>query len=392
MLPAFPPAVPCGRNELLEWINHLCGAEYPSVESFRDGAAYCTVIEAGASRLGKNFSSAGFPDWNGAVEKAAKAKSYLNQVDWSATAHVYEYADPAQDTAHVRDVCNKNMKVLQKMLGFCVFSEFSIEINPDRLAGGKLQEHVQFLSWLCNFIRKILTYYTRSKIVKRGSGTTRSVEGVRKNRAMLLLEEKRYEESGFAAASDQPISRAPLTARGAKKVPMPLFSAEEDTPRKRQIRDSAPVHSSIQPQNRAKSVDSSVVRSRDLPRHVDPCTSRSSLRGGERCWVIPETHKNSLIELRGCVEEIEEIVLLQHQSYQQSIVPLPDHSTEIKDTSQSRERIISLTDLGKLLEERDSLALVYSEVEEIYRSHSQRGVVTPLLMHIGAVLYPQPMS
>jgi RP/EB family microtubule-associated protein len=35
-----------GRHELLQWVNDIVQAEYPSIESLADGIAYCQIFEA----------------------------------------------------------------------------------------------------------------------------------------------------------------------------------------------------------------------------------------------------------------------------------------------------------------------------------------------------------
>lgn len=35
-----------GRHELLQWVNRVSQADYPSIESLSDGVAYCQIFEA----------------------------------------------------------------------------------------------------------------------------------------------------------------------------------------------------------------------------------------------------------------------------------------------------------------------------------------------------------
>lgn len=452
-MPALPPTIPCGRSELLAWVNQLCKSEYPTVEALRDGAAYCTIIEAGVSRIGKNCAAAGFPDYNGATQKAEKCKGLLSKVDWSATAHVYEATDPGQDTAQISAVCLKNMTLLQQMIRLCVFREISIEIHPPRLSSGKLQEHLQFLTWLCGFIKKVLTQYTRTEISRKNDPLLHSVEGVKLNRAMMLLEEKRLGKpvlSRHTVASDNRTGQRVLPSSSVTT----RISRVERSPAQRAIscppsseRSSLRMVSETIPNTQLLQRRSSTPLSFPTPTHMSnklgleeikenyvneetepscdpgggkmepqqnaaPSHSRSrhqndtSSRGGTRrpfrstcdgraspipCVSIPSSYKDSVVDLRGMIEELEQLIWKEHEEYQNSIVPAGVEICEVDEVppqSGAGERIISLHNLGKLLEERDKLAQTYMAVEEIIKENVTRGMSTPLLMNICSVFYP----
>lgn len=429
-------ATPCGRNELLGWINTLCGAEYPTIEALRDGAGYCTVIEAAAIRFQRNCAAAGFPDWNNATEKAVVAKRLLSRVDWSATSHVYEVVDPGQDTAFYRHICLKNLSVLQRMIRECLIPDYSTEIHPDRLASGKLQDHLHFLSWLWNYIRKILTGYTKSEILKKALGRTSVVEGVKTNRAMKLLQEKRIGVSqrgntGIERTSPPLISPRGRTGMGAVNPRSSRSSTGTagDTRTNVSQGTSPPTTASHSPRERRRNEitksgspptqncfplpskdnspenvylpypnSSSGTESQSIPHSSfsNTHTMKAYLRKNEEnidYILVPSSFKDRAVELRKLVEELEQLVLREHNDYQNSITSSShknDNGTaEEKDNDSTQiPRIPSLVSLGKLLEERDALAQIYEKIENTYQSAVKRWISTPLVMHLGAVLYP----
>lgn len=427
---------PCGRNELLGWINTLCGAEYPALEALRDGAGYCTVIEAATNRVKRNCAAAGFADLNGASARATTAKMLLNKVDWSATSHVYEVVDPAQDSTHDHYICFKNICLLQRMLRECVFPEYSTEIEPDRLASGKLQDHLHFLSWLYNYIKKVLTAFSKTEILRKAGDRTSTVEGVKRNRAMILLREKRLgfsqKDSGVGEPSPSPFisskTRSGNTPEAIRSAPRggerALDSSKSD---KNRISAStnipySPREDRLVEEKKSRSPASSSFCSgsaEELPQekeylpnrnspscgdegkglHCGPSITRTQRGVSERlernvdCVMLPSTFKDSFIEIRRLVEDLEHAVLLDHNEYQSCIAP-PSHGredeilTDAHDGDHNAHRIPSLFSLGKLLEERDALKKIYAEIEEVYQSTLKRGISTPLLMHVGSVLYP----
>lgn len=477
-MPALPPATPCGRSELLAWINTLCSAQYPTVESLRDGAGYCTIIEAAASRLSKNCAAAGFPDYHDAASKAAEAKILLAKVDWTATSHTYDVLDPAMDPGAIRQVCVKNMNLLQKMLFRCMFPEFSQKIEATRLAEGKRQEHLQFLHWLCSFIRKVLTQYTKSELGKKFSpDDEHAVEGVKMNRTVILRKRQHRATSRSAslsharAESSHPSPRnASQTTTRTRSLSSPgtlgLRGASSATPRvatsseRRETSlassggEEAMTHRGVAVGGQSRSREArgddetkkssssrrderneqegggdrlSSVSPRDhhqltTQRHAETerrgggemsagagrhMTSTSPSPGGgrgdssERAAVmsncsrppnslvtIPEEWKARAIETRQRVEALESLIMSEHTSYQSCLVVPPLRGDEASAAAAPNDRVISLTELGALLEERDTLAQVYLEVERVLRRHVEHGVSTPLLMQVCSVLYP----
>lgn len=427
---------PCGRNELLGWINTLCGAEYPALEALRDGAGYCTVVEAATNRVKRNCAAAGFPELNGASARATTAKILLNKVDWSATSHVYEVVDPAQDSTHDHYICLKNICLLQRMLRECVFPEYSTEIEPDRLASGKLQDHLHFLSWLYNYIKKVLTAFSNTEILRRAGDRPSTVEGVKGNRAMILLREKRLgfsqKDSGVGEPSSSPLISSKMRSVNSPEVLRSVsrgggraldssksdknrisastispYSSREDCPMEKQ-KSRSPASSSFRsspteelPQEKEYLPNQNSPSCSDERKglHSNPSKSRTQRGVSERlernadCVTLPSTFKDSFIEIRRLVEDLERAVLLDHDEYQSCIAP-PSQGREDEILADAHDdvhvvhRIPSLIFLGKLLEERDALGKIYAEIEEVYQSTLKRGISTPLLMHVGSVLYP----
>lgn len=429
-------STPSGRNELLGWLNTLCGSEYPTIEALRDGAGYCTVIEAAASRLERNCSAAGFPELYGATQKALIAKKLLSRVDWSATSHVYEVVDPAQDSAFFQSICLKNVRILQRMVRECVLPDCSTEIHPDRLALGKLQDHLHFLSWLWNYIKKILSGYSKSEILRKAAGRTNLVEGVRSNRAMMLLQEKRIgvplKDNSRVKSNSPPLvsprrtagmvsgnSRSLLSSKEAvvssskknrKEISSPIpssISPRQVRPFEKEVRRSSSSPSCYSSSSKKVSPEHGRVPYRDLSRGSEErSTPRTTLRKtnnpkinlgkdevNTEFVVIPSVFKNRAVEIRKLVEELEELVLVEHEEYQNSISPplqekVDEALTGSHDDKEKMPRIPSLVSLVGLLEERDRLVRMYTDIEKMYHSKIRSGISTPLLMNIGAVLYP----
>lgn len=366
-MPFLPPSMPCGRSELLGWINQLCNADYPTVESLRDGAAYCTIIEAALSRLAKNSTSVQSQDWRGTAERADKAKVFLAKVDWTATTHVYECTDPSLDTALIREVCLKNMWILQSMLRNCLPSDCLMDVNPERLATGKLQEHMAFLTWLGSFVKRLLTRYSKAELSKKKAvSAAPKVEGVKLNRAMILLEEKRQGRPGGNRTSSS------LPGRSSS------LSVIESSQRMSSRTSSCPP---VQKRESSEAPQQKVLKETSNTNKVPITTRDHTPRERMETIGIPENFSEALVSARAEVEELEAVVLREHNAYQKWI-------TDPTNAPNTMERIVSLESLGKLLEERDSLAHSYGEIDEIIRNRVLQGASTPLLMHICSILYP----
>jgi len=142
---------PTGRNELLRWINQQCGRNHPTIESLRDGTAYCAVIEACLNRAAEGQTGA-------LVQRAKLCSSIMQKVEWdvSFSATGSERSDAAHDTLQTQHDCEHNFHVLQDILRRCLPRDHTIELDVKRLATGKLQEHIRVLQWLHQFQSKIL--------------------------------------------------------------------------------------------------------------------------------------------------------------------------------------------------------------------------------------------
>ncbi|CBH13306.1 hypothetical protein, conserved [Trypanosoma brucei gambiense DAL972] len=177
-----------GRAGLLSWINKMCSAQYPSVVSLRDGAAYCSVVDATANRVAENCAAFGVPELTIYQKRAKRSSQLLARVSWGTTLATCANQDPSLDSIKERNQCERNMQTLQIMLYECLPPEFSLEIDVPRLACGKLQDHVQLLKRMHIIVGKLLTLFSKQSLELRirSSSNFGCVEGVRITRAMML--------------------------------------------------------------------------------------------------------------------------------------------------------------------------------------------------------------
>ncbi|KAH8609054.1 hypothetical protein ERJ75_001238000 [Trypanosoma vivax] len=177
-----------GRTALLQWVNNVCSTQYPSIESLRDGVAYCTIIEAVLCRVTDNcvlLSSSEAEDFN---LRAQHASYLLSRLQWEVTLLTCRNAAPSSDSIQEHSICRKNFNILQFMIRDCLPPGFFIEINVARLSSGMLQDHLRLLRWIHDFVRRMLDKYSKLAIRRRlrDEHSLGSVEGVRMTRALML--------------------------------------------------------------------------------------------------------------------------------------------------------------------------------------------------------------
>ncbi|ESL09133.1 hypothetical protein TRSC58_03153 [Trypanosoma rangeli SC58] len=379
-------AQPSGRADLLLWINSVCTAQYPSVESLRDGVAYCTIVDAAASRVAENCTALRLPEANVAQTRAKRAARLLSRVEWSVTTVTCINQDPSSDTMQERGYCEKNMQTLQLMLRGCVPPEFSLEVDVSRLAAGKLQEHILLLKWMYRFLKKMLSTYSRSALERRANTSENGgyIEGVRLTRAMKLQQKMVREKYGgpdvLGSSAENETNNAGLVTSVGENSAAPEFTEAKDNNQIIQYASFSTTESGAV-EGIKKTTD---TLSKPQQRHPDETgyynlhmSTRSSKLNGEPgysdflsnvcveslSFCVPEEYVAMLEDLRQEVECYEAVVLATHGRHQRCLTGFKDG----RDDSLAEERstdegplakrmpIISLEQLGLLLEERDKL-------------------------------------
>ncbi|KPI83051.1 hypothetical protein ABL78_7930 [Leptomonas seymouri] len=436
---ALRSAALSGRKELLAWLNSLCSSTYPSVESLRDGAAYCTVVEAAVSRIAQNCAATHSSEAPIASSRAAQAHAHLSKVDWSATAFACEGSDPSLDPMSVQAACAHNMQLLQVMLHDCVPAEHRYTVEASRLAAGKLQDHVLMLRWLHSFMSKVLAHYSRKALEKKGEIVTGAVEGVKLNRTALLRGSQANgaaDRGGHAAAralergagpqkslshmhhvdaargvagcspsrSPSPAARS-LHAREQEKLRLPGSAAHEEgrPPHARTQRgdrgypSATPRSSGVAGPSAgtAAGIGEEVLREKPVHSHY----TRGTI-------AIPEHLCETLVSLRNEVEEVEEIVLYAQEQHNFYLTQPANgtstytHSAAVRSIDRQPQyklnarETLSLEELGKLLEERDALAQQYAALDAVVtnalrKAQTQGKEISPLLLNLVDLLRPQ---
>lgn len=424
---------PRGRSELLLWINSLCSSEYPSVESLRDGAAYCTTIDASVQRIAQNCVSCRVGDADEYVARAKFASEALSKVDWSPTPYVCESVDPHTDSQAVKAGCLKNMQLLQDMLRRALPTGFSTEIDVNRLATGKLQDHVKLLQWLFQFMSKVLDQFTKEALMRRARNRTSSgdVEGVKLTRSMRLLEQERNRQANrsdeetlvpHTLGSTPPPLATGSPHHGTGVAPSPRTHSAGGATRKAQAAReaaAAPPTARVTPRRttsaRAKGTTTThtkpVESSDNVPAAPAATTSVAATTNYRKeqptigtyvqgsTTVIAE-QKNLLLDLRHEVEEVEALVLNAQENHQFNLtrgegttarhVPRAELQPYLtrEEFLPAAHTTVPLQELGELLEERDRLLSQYTTVETILQRYRDAGSHSPLLETLWYTLYP----
>lgn len=102
-----------GRHELLQWVNSVAQAEYPSIESLCDGIAYCQIFEA----------------------------IHPNSINTSRMTLVTKL--PLE--------CMRNLRLLESAMKNL---SIPITVSLDKMANGRFQDNIIFTQWLFNYSRK----------------------------------------------------------------------------------------------------------------------------------------------------------------------------------------------------------------------------------------------
>ncbi|EAN82972.1 hypothetical protein C3747_21g120 [Trypanosoma cruzi] len=376
---------PSGRGELLLWINSVCTAQYPSVESLRDGVAYCTIVDAVTSRVAENCTALGLPEAKIAQSRAKRASLLLSRVEWGVTTVTCINQDPSSDTLQERGHCEKNMQTLQFMLRGCVPQEFSLEVDVTRLAAGKLQEHIMLLKWMYQFLKKMLNTYSRSALERRANTSEGAghVEGVRPTRAMKLQQKmvrEKYMELDFAG---------PVPNNETKNNEVETSMREDPTFVKdiKNKNKSQAIRMGSFPTIVSGAVDFSEDEGEVLPKfhveHLDEtskenrhvCNRNSQLNidsnGShfflnldiESLFLLPQECLAVMEDMRREVESYEAITLAAYRHHQHCLTGSKDEQESYftggcsinEELLLKKAPIISLEQLGLLLEERDKL-------------------------------------
>lgn len=117
---------PTGRGELLEWFNVLCCTAYETMEQLGDGVVYVQVLEM----------------------CLIEAPPFLHRL--ASFDCVDEPLGPASaaSAGTLADRRERNLGLFQVVCREHLPKRLSIEINPKRLAEGKLQDHMILAKWL----------------------------------------------------------------------------------------------------------------------------------------------------------------------------------------------------------------------------------------------------
>ncbi|KAG5504438.1 hypothetical protein JKF63_04890 [Porcisia hertigi] len=405
-----------GRKELLQWLNGLCNAEYPAVESLRDGAAYCTIVEAAVNRIAQNCAATQSSEAPASKSRADQARRYLEKLDWSATPAVCENADPSFDSVSLREVCFHNMRLLQSILQECVPTEHRNTVDTKRLASGKLQDHVVLMRWLFSFMSKILAQYSKKALEKKAGVVAGSVEGVKLNRTARLrsrqaLGSARQEARGSAHPRDSTID-----LMGGESSGTPRLLHADRSPSRTSLRENARRDRVASARN-SNSPFRTLVRSNSgpTPAHASPRgglpetdivtspplhrpTPETDLSKGQvsasakeglhertvhahytrGTMAVPDFFCTTLVSLRSEVEELEKQVLyaqechnyyLTHRTSEEEAdrvlsLAAAKYGQDTRLCHRGRETL-SLEELGEQLEERDRLAQQYAAVDAV---------------------------
>lgn len=368
-----------GRKELLSWLNGLCNADYPTVESLRDGAAYCTIMEAAVSRIAQNCIATQAVEARIAERRAEHAASLLSKVDWTGTIAVCENGNPSRDNVSVQQTCLHNIGLLSDILQKCVPASFKHTIDVDRLASGKLQDHVQLLRWLYQFMSKVLVQYSRASLQKKLKRTSGMVEGVKLNRT-ALLRSTQASITGVpplsSPAQEKPLGLQITLQQSEKETGRDSYSCFEapfsgESPRKDTTAAQAPEYHSGDARLWSASA------SKELNVANEKTVASYYTQGAV---TIPVNNKSSLTQIRNEVEELEALALnLQEYHFHQltQVTHTSDITQKAKYVPRREVRkylaekgfvpppqtILSLQDLGGLLEERDVLAQRYAALD-----------------------------
>ncbi|KAH9593415.1 hypothetical protein LSM04_004124 [Trypanosoma melophagium] len=415
---------PSGRGELLLWINSVCSAEYPSVESLRDGVAYCTVVDAAVNRVAENCKVFGLQSAHSAQSRARRSSQLLGRLDWDVTLTTCTNQDPSLDSLQERGQCEKNIQILQLMLRSCVPPEFSLEIDITRLASGKLQEHIMLLKWTYQFMTKMLNTYSRTAIERRlsNNGGAGCVEGVRMTRAMKLQQkmvrekyselnpvELTYEKAktneirkeigeNYRVISGREIDNVKELARSDSFPTVRNSVASSFENREGMIPESRSLHSGKRKKygnGPSKQVLLLDLKSNDISSFSIDDMQFSS-------FGMPNQYYPILNDLRRDIESYEEFVLTAHRRHQQCLTSSQteeedwsdDYGFLVEELLPKKAPIISLDQLGVLLEERDKLWQTLEVLQDalthckfVERKKSGNTITSsPLMMKIFSVL------
>ncbi|KAG5478942.1 hypothetical protein CUR178_05523 [Leishmania enriettii] len=437
-------AVLSGRKELLQWLNNLCDADYPAVESLRDGAAYCTIVEAAVSRIAQNCAATQSSEASVTKSRADQARTYLAKLDWSATAPVCENVDPSLDSVSIREICFHNMRLLQNMLQECVPPEHRSTVEADRLSAGKLQDHVVLLRWLYLFMSKVLAQYSKKALEKKAGVVAGTVEGVKLNRTVRL----RSRQASGSDCRDVHVltqlreKKAEMVGEENNATPCRLHAdsgLSRTSPRERThhdrveaVRDSDSLFRPLIEYNGGPTLADASPRG-GLP-DVDTRTGKPSPRATSAAGpskghmsasaeevlrertvhthytrgtiAVPEAFRATLLRLRNEVEELERQVLFAQERHNYYLthrasegeagrvlsVVAAKYGQDARICEEVRETF-SLEELGELLEERDRLAQQYAAVDAVVTrslqsARSQGKTTAPLLHDLVELLHP----
>ncbi|CAD2220732.1 hypothetical protein AGDE_09431 [Angomonas deanei] len=427
---------PKGRSEYLFWLNSLCRTEYPAVESLRDCAAYCTVIEAATRRIAENCVKYDHKDAWAYAKRAEFAEKAIQKIDWKASLEVCENIDPSKDNRTVRSICRKNSLLLQDLLANSIPPNFSTDVDIERMASGKLQDHIKVLEWLFNFMTKVLDSFSDEALTNNVcAGPYGDVEGVKLTRSVKLLGRERRRKSATSFPNDESTDVTTPDSRRQVSPRHPSLRTSSTGPA-RQLRTAKPsrvpdsfseskpkrTQSSRAYQSAGKTENGLVGKNDDGSRggresppaadtpsalhsaeirkisHSSPSTAFLYSRGST---AVLEIQKNTLVSLRQEVEELEALILNAHEKHQcaltessnvvyqprEEVLPFLVNPEYTPPDNQS----VGLQELGRILEERDSLYFKYLATEKIVnRYEEQKNSTTPslLLERIQQILYP----
>ncbi|GET88779.1 hypothetical protein, conserved [Leishmania tarentolae] len=433
-----------GRRELLQWLNNLCDSEYPAVESLRDGAAYCTIVEAAVSRIAQNCAATQSSETPVTKSRADQAHVYLAKLDWSATAAVCENADPSRDSVSVREVCFHNMRLLQDMLQECVPAEHRSTVDANRLATGKLQDHVVLLRWLFLFMSKVLAQYSKKALEKKAGVVAGTVEGVKLNRtARLRSQQASTSDHREAPALTQPHENKIDLLREENNATLRWVHADRNpsgaSPRERAHHDrgdsvrnsNSSFRTPIRPNSGPTPAPASSrgglpdagIRTSSTSARATPATGPPKRHVSESAEevlrertvhahyirgtiAVPEAFRSTLVQLRDEVEELERQVLSAQERHNYHLTHRvcggeTDRVLSVaaarygEDTTSGQEgrETLSLEELGELLEERDRLSQQYASVDAVVTralqsARSQGKPIPPLLSDLVELLHP----